>query len=69
MSDDDICYGTMPLHESLALTLPILDKALGQNPDSEEVHTSFSFYYHLAGDTHKAQFHAEKGDCHKPELQ
>jgi TolB-like protein len=60
LSDDDICYGDVPLPESLALALPILDRALAQNPDSEEVHTSFSFYYHLSGDTNKAQFHAEK---------
>jgi len=60
LSDDDICYGDVPLPESLALALPILDKALAQNPNSEEVQTSLSFYYHLSGDTQKAQFHAEK---------
>ena len=60
LSDDDICYGDVPLNESLALALPVLESALAQNPDSEEVQTSLSFYYHLSGDTHKAQFHAEK---------
>jgi TolB-like protein len=60
LSDDDICYGEMPLRESLTLALPILERALVQNPDSEEVQTSLAFYYHLSGDTDKAQFHAEK---------
>jgi tetratricopeptide (TPR) repeat protein len=60
LSDDDICYGQMPVQESLALAFPILERALAQNPDSEEVQTSLSFYYHLAGDNQKAQFHAEK---------
>ena len=66
LSDDDICYGEVPLHESLALALPVLETALAQNPDSEEVHTSFSFYYHLSGDTQKAQFHAEKAIAISP---
>jgi TolB-like protein len=66
LSDDDICYGTMPLQESLALALPILENALAQNPDSEEAHTSFSFYYHLSGDTPKAQFHAEQAIAKSP---
>jgi TolB-like protein len=66
LSDDDICYGEVPLHESLALALPVLERALAQNPDSEEVHTSLSFYYHLSGDTHKAQFHAEKAIAISP---
>ena len=60
LSDDSTCYGKVPLTTSLALALPILDKALVQNPDSEDVHTSFSFYYYLSGDTDKAQLHAEK---------
>ncbi len=66
LSDDDICYGEVPLHESLALALPVLERALAQNPDSEEVHTSFSFYYHLSGDTHEAQLHAEKAIAISP---
>jgi tetratricopeptide (TPR) repeat protein len=66
LSDDDICYGEMPLLESLALALPVLERAQAQNPDSEEVHTSFSFYYHLSGDTEKAQFHAEKAIAISP---
>jgi tetratricopeptide (TPR) repeat protein len=66
LSDDGICYGEVPLQESLALALPVLETALAQNPDSEEVHTSFSFYYHLSGDTHKAQFHAEKAIAISP---
>jgi len=66
LSDDDICYGEMPLHESLVLALPVLERALAQNPDSEEVHTSFSFYYHLSGDAQKAQFHAEKAIAISP---
>jgi len=66
LSDDDICYGNMPLQESLALALPVLENALAQNPDSEEAHTSFSFFYHLSGDTPKAQFHAEKAIAKSP---
>ena len=66
LSDDDICYGEMPLHESLALALPVLERALAQKPDSEDVHTSYSFYYHLSGDTHKAQLHAEKAIAISP---
>lgn len=60
LSDDDSCYGNVPLETSLALARLILDKAIENNPHSEEVHTSFSFYYYLSGDTEKAQFHAEK---------
>jgi TolB-like protein len=60
LSDDDTCYGEVPLHQSLELALPILERALSQNPNSEEVHSSFAFYYYLSGDTDKAQIHAEK---------
>ena len=66
LSDDDICYGEMPLRESLALALPILERALAQNPNSEEVQTSLAFYYHLSGNTNKAQFHAEKAIAISP---
>lgn len=66
LSDDASCYGKVPLKTSLALALPILERAFVQNPDSEDVHTSFSFYYYLSGDTDKAQFHAEKAIAISP---
>ena len=60
LSDDDICYGRTPVAEALALALPVLEKALAQNPDSEEVHALRSFYFHLSGDADQAQIHAKK---------
>lgn len=66
LSDDDTCYGDVPLHQSLAAALPILERAHTQNRESEEVHSSFSFYYYLSGDTKKAQMHAEKAIAISP---
>lgn len=60
LSDDAICYGNVPLDHALSQAFPILDAALARKPNSEEVHSSLSLYYHLLGDSRQAQFHAER---------
>ncbi len=60
LSDDSICYGNVPLQDSLEMALPLLERALLHNPNSEDVHASMSFYFHLSGDSERAQYHAEK---------
>lgn len=60
LSDDPICYGTVPMDDALSAAFPILDRALVLKPESEEVHASLSLYYHLLGEPHQAQVHAEK---------
>lgn len=58
LSDDDICYGTMPLEAALELALPLLKRAQALDPGSEEVHASLAFYFHLAEDSAASQSHA-----------
>jgi tetratricopeptide (TPR) repeat protein len=60
LSNDDACYGEVPISEALAMARPLLDRAIMLYPKSEEVHASHSFYYHLSGDSKQAQFHAER---------
>jgi adenylate cyclase len=66
LSDDNICYGKVPLQNALEMALPLMDRALLQNPNSEDVHASRSFYFHLSGDSERAQFHAEKAIAINP---